>query len=167
MKESYLYNAKHIILLAIILAVMIVTTKTYAQSTEYLLKAGYIEKFTHFIEWPESSNINDSTDAFSISVIGENKYGKAIEKIFSNIKVKNKNVLIKYISSVDEIGKCKILIISESKRNSIDEILSYTKGKPILTIGETKGFGKKGAIINMFIDNNYIRYEINRKALNK
>lgn len=154
-------------MLLFFLFVMMISPKTFAQSNEYLLKAGYIEKFTHFIEWPDTTNINDSTITFSIAVIGENKFGNAIENIFKNAKVKNKAVRITYISSVDEVDNCMILIISESKKNKLDEILNYTKGKPILTIGETKGYGKKGVIINMFVDDNYIRYEINRTVLDK
>jgi hypothetical protein len=139
----------------------------HAQSKEYLLKAGYIEKFTHFVEWPEKTNIHDTTLAFSVAVMGENKFSNALEKIFEKVKVNNKEVRITNISSIDDIDSCMVLIISESKKNSLKEILSYTTGKPILTIGETKGYGKKGVIINMYLDDNYIRYEINRTALNK
>jgi hypothetical protein len=70
-------------------------------------------------------------------------------------------------SSVNEIKDCMILIISESKKNELNDILNYTTGKPILTIGDAKGYGKKGVIINMFIDDNYIRYEVNRTTLDK
>lgn len=167
MKGSYLHSAKHLTLLVVLSVAMIGPLQSFAQSREYLLKTGYIEKFTHFIEWPETSDIKDSTAAFSITVIGENRFGNAIEKIFSGVRVKNRKVRIRYVSSVDEIENCMVLIISESKGNELDEILNHTKGKPILTIGETKGYGKKGVIINMFIDNNYIRYEINRTALDK
>jgi hypothetical protein len=151
----------------LLLVLIAMSNEISAQSREYLLKAGYIEKFTHFVEWPEITNINDTTSVFSIAVIGENKFSNAIEEMFTKVKVKNKKVRISYISSINEIKDLMILFISESKKDKLDEILNYTTGKPILTIGDTKGYGKKGVIINMFIDDNYIRYEINMKALNK
>jgi nitrogen regulatory protein PII len=167
MKENHSCNAWHVLLAVVFSVVFIIPPLTFAQTREYLLKAGYIEKFTHFVEWPGISKTQDPTIAFSIAVIGENKFGSAIEKIFSNVKIGNKKVRIIYISSVDEIKDCNILIISESKRNELDEILNYTAGKPILTIGETSGYGKRGVVINMFIESNHIRYEINRTALDK
>jgi hypothetical protein len=167
MKKSRFYNTEHLLLLVLLSVVLMISQNMFAQSKEYLLKAGYIEKFTHFVEWPEKTNIHDTTLTFSIAVIGENKFGNAIDKIFKDVKVNNKEVRINYISSIDEINNCMILIITDSKKYSLDEILHYTAGKPILTIGETKGYGKKGVIINMYLDDNYIRYEINRTALNK
>jgi hypothetical protein len=167
MKGSYVHRAIHILLLWLLFEVVMVPLGLHAQSREYLLKAGYIEKFTHFVDWPESSIASDSAAAFSITVIGENKFANAIEKIFSKARVKNRNVCVSYISSIDEIKECMILIVPESQTNALGRILEYTNGKPILTIGETKGHGKKGIMINMFIDNNYLRYEINRSALKK
>jgi len=167
LKQRHLSNSAYLLIRAIIPVVMVFPSALIAQSTEYLLKAGYIEKFTHFIDWPETSSLNDSTIPFSISVIGEHPFNTSIEKIFNKVMVKNKKVRIRYISSVDEIGNSMIVVIPGSQKNRLDTILNYTKGKPILTIGETKGYGKKGVIINMFIDNDYIRYEINRTALSK
>jgi hypothetical protein len=60
-----------------------------------------------------------------------------------------------------------ILIVPESAKPRLDEILNRTKGKPVLTIGDTGGFAKKGVIINMFIEQNHIRYEINKTALDR
>ncbi len=167
MTENYSKDIKFIVLLAILSAGMIVPNMVMAQSREYLLKAGYIEKFIHFVEWPEASTKNDSNETFTLAVIGENKFGQDLEDIFSKIKVKNKQVRITYISSVDEIDHCMMLFISESEKNNLDEILHYTTGKPILTISDSKGFGVNGVIINMFTEENFIKYEINRNALEK
>jgi hypothetical protein len=165
--ECRMSSLKHWTFLALWLAGMTIPRDASGQSRENLLKAGYIEKFTHFIEWPDATGIRDSTGVFSITVIGEDKYGGAIEKLFSKVKVKNRRVRVSHISSVDESDECMILVVPESAKTRLDEILNHTAGKPVLTIGDTRGFGKKGVIINMFIDQNRIRYEINKTALDK
>jgi hypothetical protein len=137
-----------------------------AQAGEYLLKAGYVEKFTHFIEWPPDAE-GDSTALLRICVIGPNRYGGALEQIFGKTRIKGRRARIDYVGSVDEIEGCLILIIPESKRGDLGEILDHTEGKPILTIGDCRGYGKRGVAINMFIDHDYIRYEINRASLKK
>ena len=166
MKEYCTYHIKTFIIMTFLLIEMAHVEFSFAQSREYLLKAGFIEKFTHFVEWPEINN-NSSSETFNIAVIGVNKFEHALEEIFSKVKVKNKSAKIAYISSVDEIKDCRILFISGKMDNILDEILNVTTGKPILTISENEGYGEKGALINMLLINDYIRYEINRTTLEK
>ncbi|MDX9881319.1 MAG: YfiR family protein [Prolixibacteraceae bacterium] len=157
------------ILLALIFLTtgMICGNNSFAQSREYLLKAGFLEKFTHFIEWPGLKPDNAPSETFKIAVIGENKFDHALEEIFEKTKVKNKVPEIIYISSVSEIKDCMMLFIAGKMDHKLDDILLYTTGKPILTISENSGYGRRGTIINMVLVNDYIRYEINRNALEK
>jgi hypothetical protein len=167
MKDSCPNSIKKIVLLIFIIYGFMTEEQSICQSRESLVKAGYIEKFTHFVQWPETSENNDSIKIFTIAVIGKNIFAQDLEGLFSKIKVKNSQVKITYISSVDEIENCMILFISGSEINNLDRILQYTTGRPILTISDSKGFGLNGVIINMFPEGNYIRYEINRSTLEK
>lgn len=164
---SILKNTKKIEFLIFIIIGVMFEGESFCQSRESLVKAGYIEKFTHFVQWPESSNKSDSTAIFAITVIGENTLGHDLGELFSKTKIRNNKVRISYINSVNELHDCMILFISGSEKNNLDKILRFTTGKPILTISDSKGFGSYGVIINMFNDGNYIRYEINQSTLEK
>ncbi|RJP64969.1 MAG: YfiR family protein [Ignavibacteriales bacterium] len=164
MKKGIINIIKLMLLTIVLFAVHSIT---FSQSRENLLKAAYIEKFSQFVEWPGTTGIDDPSIPFTIAVLGKNEYENALEKIFSKVRIKNKNVHIRYISSTSEIENPQILIVSRSEKNRIDEILKYTTGKPILTIGDTKGYAGKGIMINLFIDKNYLRYEINKATVNK
>ena len=134
------------------------------QSIEYTLKAAFIEKFTRFIKWPDSVAIDDTTKVFILSVIGKNPFGIALNEFFSNQKIKNKKVEIKYISNINDISECHFLFISESEKNSLSEILLFTKDKPILTVSDTPGFAEKGVGINFVTKKDKIKFEINFKT---
>lgn len=140
---------------------------TYAQTDEYAIKAAFIEKFTRFIDWPQSSNVNNNSKPIVVSVIGTNPFGKKLNEIYSTNKIKNKNVQIRYISKISEIEGCDILFISTSKKNEILDLLAYTQDKPILTISDTEGYEDVGVIINFYLENNKIRFEINETALSQ
>jgi hypothetical protein len=43
-------------------------------------------------------------------------------------------------------------------------VLHSLKGMPILTIGETPGFAKRGCIINLIVEDNKVRFEVNLDA---
>jgi hypothetical protein len=154
-------------LLLLILAGIFVSGETHAQSRESMVKAGFIEKFTHFIQWPESKTGIESGNKIVIAIIGEDMIGTSLTKFFQNSEKGSKEFEIVNVEKLEQVKDCKILFISGTEKTNIDKIITYTTGKPILTIGDTKGFGEKGVIINMFKEGDFIRYEINKKSLSK
>jgi len=140
----------------------------YSQTPEYKLKAVFLERFTRFVEWPDSQNVSsDSSRKFIIKVIGQNPFGTALEDLYTHMEIKNKNVRVDHISKISEIDGCHLLFISGSMKKDLDGILNYTKTKPILTVSDTKGFAEHGVIINFFISDNKLRFEINESSLIK
>ncbi len=135
-----------------------------AQFDEYLIKAVFIEKFTRFIEWPKNSSVYNKSHPFKISVIGEDPFKGKLEEYYSDKEIKNKSVEIEYHESFNDSINCNILFVAEIDDDEIEDIISYAKIKSILTVSDTKGYAKKGIIINFFIDENKIRFEINEKS---
>lgn len=135
-----------------------------AQTQEYTVKAVFLERFTRFIEWPEEMAISDSSLPFILGVIGKNPFGSLLDEIYSAQKIRNKEVKIRSISVLKEIAGCHLLFISESKKKELSEILSFTRKKPILTIGDSEGFTEAGVLINLYLEQDKIRFEINESA---
>jgi len=142
----------------------LIPMSSVAQQSEYTIKAVFLEHFTRFIEWPESSNIADTSSPFFIAIIGENPFGSILDQIYTEQKIRNKKVEILYITTPDEITDCHILFISSSNKEILTEILSRTRNKPILTVSDTNGFAENGVLINFFLTGDKIKFEINEKA---
>ncbi|MFH0755995.1 MAG: YfiR family protein [Bacteroidota bacterium] len=151
----------------VLLLFFLVPKIVVAQYTEYEIKAAYLEKFSRFIEWPAPSALSDTSQAFLLGIVGKNPFDHILEEIFNDYKIKNRKVQIKYFSDPEQITSCNLLYISASEKKNISSILTKINENPILTISDTEGFADKGVHINLYVDNNYIRYEINRKALEK
>lgn len=151
----------------ILLIGFLIPISAVAQQSEYTIKAVFLEHFTRFIEWPESSNIEDTSSPFFIAIIGENPFGSILEQIYAEQKIRNKEVEIQYILTPDGITDCHILFISSSKRDILPEILSRTRDKPILTVGDTKGFAEDGVLINFYLAEDRIKFEINENAVHE
>jgi hypothetical protein len=146
---------------------LLIPLSTVAQQSEYTIKAVFLEHFTRFIEWPESSNIADISSPFFIAVIGENPFGSILDQIYTEQKIRDKKVEIQHISTPDEIADCHILFISISNREILPEILSHTRNKPILTVSDTTGFAENGVLINFYLAGDKIKFEINEKAVHE
>ncbi len=132
---------------------------------EYMLKASWLERISRFIEWPEEAFNSDTSSPFVISVIGNNPFGDILDKTFEDMKIKDRSVQIRIISDISEIPGSHILFVSSSKRSSISDILQYTKNRSIVTVSDTEGFGELGVLINLFIVEKKLKFEINLPAI--
>lgn len=138
---------------------------------EYSWKAASFEKFSSFIKWPKEANIDNKSQPFVVGIIGENPFGKILDFAYvdQKYKIKGKRVQIRYIKSnrLAEIPGCHILFISSSCKDNLSDILTITNEKPILTVGDTKGYAERGVLINFFISKNKIRFEVNESLFHK
>ena len=131
------------------------------------IKASFIGRFTLFIDWPKETTFDDTSKSFILSVIGKNPFEKNLEYAYNTRKIKNKPVEIRYIKGLEEINGSHILFISGSEKKLLPEIISHIKNIPILTIGDTRGFAEKGVMLNFYIVDKKIRFEINHLAVKK
>jgi len=132
-----------------------------------VLKAVYLEKFSRFITWPEECHMDDAEKPFIIGVIGKTPLYKNLEQIYAIQKINNKKVIIKKISDLYEIKDVHILVIAESEKKNVKNILAITEQFPILTVGESPGFAEMGVIINFYEVNKHLRFEINETSVIK
>ncbi len=150
--------------LYVLLLLIFISGIASAQIKEYTLKTVFIEKFTRFVEWPAESEMDNTSKPFIFGVIGENSFKSTFNEIFSTKNIRNKKVEIRSISNLSEISQCNLLFISSVTKKRLASILSFTKDKPILTISDSKGFAEAGVLLNFYILNNKIRFEINERA---
>lgn len=137
------------------------------QEQEYRLKTVFLEQFTRFIEWPKSPDRADTSAPFIIAIIGEDPFGPILERTYAQRKIKNRKVDILYISTPDEIPECHMLFVPGSSEKVLPDILLRTKNKPILTVGDTEGFARKGVLVNFYMSVNTIKFEVNEKAVHR
>ncbi|CCQ89657.1 conserved hypothetical protein [Nitrospina gracilis 3/211] len=131
---------------------------------EYLLKTSIILKFFEFIQWPEEKMIHNSEPQFVLCVVGSNPFGSLFDLAQKEGVFRNK-LIVKIFSSGSHLDSCHMVYIGKSEDNNLEEMLHRTKGMPILFIGDTPGFSRRGVGINFVILNNKIRFKINRSAV--
>ena len=130
---------------------------------EYSLKAQYLERFIRFISWPEMAI--EEPRKFVIAVIGGNPFDPYLSELAAERRIKDREVEIWIIDHVAQIDGCDVLFIASSERKQLERILETTKDTAILTVSENPGFAARGVHINFFTEDQYIRFEINVKAL--
>ncbi|MCC6129400.1 MAG: YfiR family protein [Acidobacteria bacterium] len=150
--------------LAAILAAGVITARG-AEIPEYRLKAELIERFTRFVDWPADKSADESV--FTICVFESNPFGPALEEVAASRRIKNHPVEVLEVSRVTELAACRVLFIPSRASDSLEKILMRTKTKPVLTVGDTPGFGERGVLINFYLERENVRFEINEAAVRK
>jgi hypothetical protein len=123
------------------------------------VKAAFIYNFAKFVRWPNESNAGSIT----LYILGDDPFGDDINTIQGEL-IRGKSLEIKRINSPRDIKSGNILFIASSEKRNIEHIVASVKGLSILTIGDTKNFLKKGAMINFIIKNDMVRFKINKDA---
>jgi len=161
-----------LMLLLVVLAAA--ATDAHAQDTEasseYLIKAGFIYNFASLVQWP-STSFSQADSPIVIAVLGEDHFGTTLDHVLQGKKIDGRPFVIKHLRSVSELVKsagnprdCQILYVTASAMSHLSEVILSVRALPILTIGDTPGFAKSGGMINLILENNRVRFEVNVKA---
>ena len=146
--------------------------ETFAQardssdSSEYLIKAGFIFNFAKFVEWPTTAFAQPDSPIV-IGILGTDPFGTIIDQIVQDKKIGARGFVVKRLkwgSDVKDLRDCKILFVSASEKAHMDELLQMVKGLPVLTVGETPGFAERGGVIRFVLEDNRVRFEVNVEA---
>jgi len=128
------------------------------------MKAAYMERITRFIDWPESRTINDST-VFTIGIFGDNNFYSVLKASLNDKTIKSKEVeIIKLVKPI-KVELCDICYISGITETDIELLVSEANRKGVLLMTEKKGFGEKGVHLNFYLEDNKLKFEINRSSL--
>jgi hypothetical protein len=137
-----------------------------SDSSEYLIKAGFIFKFAKFVEWPTTAFAQPDSPIV-IGILGTDPFGTILDELVQDKKIGARGFVVKRLkwgADVRELRDCKILFVSASEKAHKDEVVQLVKSLPILTVGETPGFAERGGIIRFTVEDNRVRFEVNVDA---
>ena len=132
-------------------------------SSEYLIKAGFIYNFANLVQWPANA-FAQADSPIVIGILGEDPFGTVLDRVLAGKKVNGRVFLVKRLKAATDLKECHILFVSSSEMTHLAEAIHLVKGMPILTIGEIPGFAKRGGMINLFLEDNKVHFEVNVEA---
>jgi hypothetical protein len=137
-----------------------------SDSSEYLIKAGYIFNFAKFVDWPAAA-FSQPDSPIVIGILGTDPFGTIIDKTVQDKRVGARGFVVKRLkwgADPKDLRECKILFVGASERAHLDELVQMLRGLPILTVGETPGFAERGGVIRFVLEDNRVRFEVNVDA---
>lgn len=120
------------------------------------LKAAYLFNFVKFVEWPAAA----ADQALVLCVIGGEGVHAALAAGIESKKVANRRVGLRSLDSADNLTDCNVLYIDAGAVQDNWQAL-LPVAIPILTVSDATWFTRSGGMIELFTENNRLRFNVN------
>jgi hypothetical protein len=134
----------------------------YAQPTDAEVKAEFVERIIRFVDW-DAKSLGDEFDA---CIVGNSPQTPFLQKIAKVRKLKDRRTQIVLVApdKLDKLASCHAVVIGDVDKKQFGAVLARTAGRPVLTIADATGAAAAGAIINFYVEDDHVHYEINVRA---
>ena len=149
--------APHTIAITAFALVCMTGRASASHGEEAEVKAEFIERFTRFVDW------ETLPDTVTLCVVGDTPITAQLQKIARRQAIKGKPARVVTVAPED-VGGCLLVLVAGDDPDQLHAVIARTDGRPILTIAEAPGAATAGAIINLYIEDQHIRFEINTTA---
>jgi hypothetical protein len=120
-----------------------------------------VYNFAKFIEWP-SEAFAGATDPLVFCAVGEGLFGSVLEYTLSGKTINGRPLVTKRLKPEQDLRACHLLFIGSSEKKRLAQIIQSLQGASVLTVSEISGFVHAGGIVNFILEENKVRFEINR-----
>ena len=132
-------------------------------SKEYQVKAAFLFHFAQFVEWPAETFTNADAP-FRIGVLGGNPFAGALDEIVRGETIGSRKIIVQYSRRAADLKNCQIVFVSKTEATRLPRILKEFDGQNSLTVGECDGFASLGGVLNFYLEDDKVHFEINPDA---
>lgn len=149
------------IIITLALVTLIPSNALSQEYDENTLVIAFLERFTRFIENKTFPEFDDTKQDFKLYYIGTNTFGNKFDEIFKKQKIKNRRVKVVYVNHIEDIVDANMIFIANSHDKEVENIVKFANKRGILTTSYSKGFAKRGVHINLYMQDQKLKFEIN------
>src|SRR5579863_7152467 len=94
-------------------------------SSEYLIKSGFIYNFAKLVQWPATA-FAQADSPIVIGILGDDPFGATLDRIVADKKINGRGLVVrrlKWSRDFKDVKDCNILFVSFSEREHIDTVV--------------------------------------------
>jgi hypothetical protein len=118
-------------------------------------KAAYVINFLKFVEWPAST----SEDVLTICFVGATGVHDTLASGIETKRAGARRLALRRIEPNTSVDGCNVLYVDASAASTVR--LGTVGQQSILTISDAADFAQHTGMIQLFTDNNRLRFDIN------
>jgi YfiR/HmsC-like len=137
-------------------AIAFSATAASDSAAEATVKAAFVYNFAKFVEWQ-----TDASNSVKICLTGVDDELAASMTGLEGKTVQTRAVSVRRDIKASDLDACHILLVGPGGR----PVAEAARGKAgLLTVSDVRGFAASGGIIELFVEDGRMRFEINTRA---
>ena len=120
------------------------------------LEAGYVVNMVKYTEWPAAG----AAGPFVIAVAGKPRVAEHLRARLNGRQIAGRSVELITPEGPEQLPRVDVLVLGAGEDWRLDDWLG-SAGGPVLTIGESPAFARRGGIVTLVIDYDRIRFDLN------
>ena len=132
------------------------------EDDDRLLKAAFVFNFATFTTWPNAA-LPEADDVITLCLAGSDKLFEPLNRLAGK-RVHDRRLLVRAVPGNEALEGCAILYVALSQRENMHLALESAASKPILSISELPSFAIRGGIVELYQEDQRIRFRINLAA---
>lgn len=125
------------------------------------LVAAFLFRFGRYVEWPGGSPGADSSGPLVIGVFADAAYLEALRRVAGGAAVEGRAIEVRELNRPDDLEGLSMVFLGTDDPLEISQALRAAARESVLTVGYAEGFAERGGMVNFFIEERKMRFEVN------
>jgi hypothetical protein len=134
--------------------------------SEAQIKAAFLLNFARFAEW-SSVSLPEGSPAMVFCFDGAEDVRIAFEALSNGKEITGRKVVNRKLSVPANAQSCHAVFANDSKRSREVELLKIARDAGALAVGDGPDFLNCGGMIQLVVDDNRMRFDINLNPVNR
>lgn len=130
-------------------------------SLEYDVKAAFLLNFARYVEWPP---VKRSGQVFTLCVLEPDPFGARLDAAVAGERWEGRDISVRRLGETRDVDGCHLLYVPAAAASRYNNARAQIGKMPLLTVGEVKDFSQRGGIIQLFVEENRVKFSINEAA---
>ena len=129
------------------------------------LKAALVFGLTKLVIWPEKV-LPAADTPLRLGVLGNHPFGDRLDRLAEKHAPKVRPVTVVYAQDAATLRDCQVVFVSRDRRETLDTVFAVFRLRPVLVVGEEKGFADTGVggMVNLLIRDDRPALQVNQAA---
>jgi len=119
------------------------------------VRVAYLYSLIKFVDWPAPQN------DLLIGYVGTPGTGETLLKSLDGRKSDAHTLHVVLSPSDEMLERCEIIYFGDASPEDIRKTLAKVDGRPVLTLGETDSFPRRGGMVGLVKDEDHIEIVVN------
>lgn len=125
---------------------------------EYRLKAAFVYNFIAYTEWPAATG-----GTLNLCIVGADPFGAEIDGLQGKAAAGRK-IAVSRKGAGEPLKDCQVVFIAASAVDGLPRVLENLQRRPVLTVADSSGAMRRGAVLNMNMVQGKVTFEANLQA---